>query len=59
MPGKWNRLECIAKGDSLTFYLNGHLVNSAEHVKPQKGRIQIQSESAEIFFRSVEIYPIG
>ncbi len=59
IPGKWNRLECIAKGDSLTFYLNGHLVNSAENIQPRKGRIQIQSEGAEIFFRRVEIYPIG
>ena len=58
IPGKWNRLECNAKGDSLTFYLNGHLVNSAENVQPRKGRIQIQSEGAEIFFRRVEIHPI-
>jgi len=58
IPGKWNRLECIAERDSLTFYLNGHLVNSAENVQPRKGRIQIQSEGAEIFFRRVEIHPI-
>jgi len=58
IPGKWNRLECIAEEDSLTFYLNGHRVNSAENVHPRKGRIQIQSEGAEIFFRRVEIHPI-
>ena len=58
IPGKWNRLECIAEEDSLTFYLNGHLVNSAENIQPRIGRIQIQSEGAEIFFRRVEIHPI-
>lgn len=58
VPGKWNRLECIAKENSLTFFLNGHMVNSAENVHPTKGRIQIQSEGAEIFFRRVEIKAI-
>jgi len=56
--GEWNRLECFAKGDSLTFFLNGHLVNSAENVLPHKGRIQIQSEGAEIFFHRVDLEPI-
>lgn len=53
--GEWNTLECIADGDKLSFFLNGILVNEATKVKPQKGRIQIQSEAAEIFFRRVEL----
>jgi hypothetical protein len=53
--GKWNTLECIADGDRLSIFLNGILVNEATNVKPQKGRIQIQSEAAEIFFRRVEL----
>ena len=53
--GEWNTLECIADGDKLSFFLNGILVNEASNVKPQKGRIQIQSEAAEIFFRRVEL----
>lgn len=56
--GEWNILECIAKGDNLTFFLNGHLVNRAENVHPHKGRIQIQSEGAEIFFRRVDLESI-
>jgi hypothetical protein len=56
--GEWNRLECFAKGDNLTFFLNGQLVNRAENVLPHKGRIQIQSEGAEIFFRRVDLEPI-
>jgi hypothetical protein len=53
--GEWNTLECIADGDRFTIYLNNVLVNEATGVKPQSGRIQIQSEGAELFFRKVEI----
>jgi hypothetical protein len=54
-PGEWNTLECIASGDEIIVYLNGTLVNKASKVKPTKGRIQIQSEAAEVFIRKVEL----
>ncbi|SFN49568.1 3-keto-disaccharide hydrolase [Salegentibacter flavus] len=57
--GEWNTLECVVDGDRLTIYLNGELVNGTTNVKPQKGRIQIQSEAAEIFFRRVELTPLS
>lgn len=53
--GKWNRIECIVKGKEILIYLNGTLVNKADDVLPQKGRIQIQSEGAEIMFRRVDL----
>lgn len=53
--GEWNTLECIANDDKLTFILNGVVVNEATNVKPQKGKIQIQSEAAEIYFRKIEL----
>jgi hypothetical protein len=56
--GKWNRLEIFAKGDAIDVYLNGILVNQAVNVKPSKGRIQIQSEGAEMFVRKVELLPL-
>lgn len=56
--GKWNTMECIAKGDEIFVYLNGTLVNYAKNVRPRKGRIQIQSEAAEILFRKVELTPL-
>ncbi|MGB4400427.1 MAG: DUF1080 domain-containing protein [Daejeonella sp.] len=56
--GQWNKFEIIAAGDKLDYYLNGVLVNQAYNVKPSKGRIQIQSESAEMFVRKVEITPL-
>ncbi len=56
--GKWNRIECIVKDKEIIVYLNGTLVNHAFDVKPQKGRIQIQSEGAEIFFKRIVLNPL-
>jgi hypothetical protein len=55
--GEWNTLEVTANKDQITVYLNGTMVNEATDVRPDKGRIQIQSEGAEIFFRRVELTP--
>ncbi|MEJ7692733.1 DUF1080 domain-containing protein [Daejeonella sp.] len=57
--GKWNKIECVAEGDKIDIYLNGVLVNQAYRVKPTRGRIQIQSEGAEMFVRKVEIQPLA
>jgi hypothetical protein len=56
--GKWNKMECIADGDQITIFVNGKLVNKATNVKPHKGKIQIQSESAGLFVRRVELTPL-
>ena len=53
--GEWNKLECIANQGTITIYLNGILINKAFNVQPSKGRIQIQSESSEIFFKKIEL----
>lgn len=57
--GEWNRLECILRGNEIFIYLNGKLVNYAIYSKPSEGRIQIQSEGAEIFYRRVELIPLS
>jgi hypothetical protein len=57
--GEWNRQEIYADGDKLAFVLNGKLVNQAYDLTHRGGKIQIQSEGAEIFIRRVEIEPIG
>lgn len=56
--GQWNKVECVVIGDKVSAYLNGVLVNEAYHVSPTKGKIQIQSEGAEMFVRKVEIVPL-
>lgn len=56
--GEWNRLEVIAEGGKLTVLLNGIVVNRALDCKPRKGRLQIQSEGAEVFVRRAELTPL-
>jgi hypothetical protein len=67
----WNRGEIIAKGDTTTHVLNGHVVNRGINVRvvdPDKpgpakpltrGRIAMEIEAAEIYFRNVEIRQLG
>jgi len=57
--GEWNRLECITKGATIRVILNGVVVNECSEAKPAKGRIQIQSEGAEAFFRKVDLTPLN
>jgi hypothetical protein len=57
--GEWNTMEVVAFGDKVDIFLNGKLVNQAFDVKPSKGRIQIQSEGAEMYVRKVELTPIS
>jgi len=56
--GKWNTIECVVNNGNIDIYLNGVLVNQATKVKPSSGRIQIQSEGAEMFVRKVELITI-
>jgi len=56
--GHWNTLECVLIDGTISIFLNGILVNKATNVKPERGRIQIQSEGAEIFFRRVVLTPL-
>jgi len=56
--GNWNKIECIVRGNEIHIWLNGVLVNQAFDVKPHKGKIQIQSEGAEIFFKKIIITPL-
>lgn len=56
--GEWNTLVIVAELDRIKVYLNGKLVNEAMNVRPTSGRIQIQSEGAEIFVRKADLVPI-
>ena len=58
-PGEWNRLEVIAKGDTLQYFVNGALVNEAFDCKPAEGKVLLQTEGAEMIVRRYELYPLG
>jgi hypothetical protein len=57
--GEWNRQEVICDGSRIINVLNGVVVNEAVEVSPSAGKIQIQSELAEIYFRRIELHPIA
>jgi hypothetical protein len=56
--GEWNRMEVICDGDTITNVVNGYVVNVGTMSIPSMGKIQFQSEGAEIIFRKIEIRPI-
>ena len=57
--GEWNRQEVVADGDALTSIVNGVTVARATASSHREGKIQIQSEGAEILVRSVELLPLA
>lgn len=58
-PGNlWTRIECIAEGDTLKYYVNGVFVNEAFEVTPHAGKLLFQSEGAELYFRKIELHPL-
>ena len=58
VAGEWNTLECICDGDKITNILNGVVVNACTKASHTKGKIQFQSEGAELFFRRIELLPL-
>lgn len=56
--GEWNVHEVVCDGDTVTNILNGVVVNYGYNSDHTQGKIQIQSEGAEMFVRKVELRPI-
>jgi hypothetical protein len=56
--GEWNRQEIICDGATITAILNGIVVNRGTQSSHTQGKIQIQSEGAEILIRKVELRPL-
>ncbi len=62
--GQWNRIELIARGDSAAYFVNGREVMKVHRLRRPvdgreepltAGRLQLQSEGAEVFYRNIEI----
>lgn len=65
--GEWNTVEVIAFGDSSIHVVNGKIVmrlynsRKIENGKPvplKRGKIALQSEGAELYYRNIKIRPI-
>jgi hypothetical protein len=66
-PGQWNEIELICHQDRCVHVVNGMVVMALKNARTVDGgkstpmtggRLQIQSEAAEVFFRDVEIRPM-
>ena len=51
-------MEVICDGDTITTILNGLVVNVGTRSSHTQGKIQFQSEGAELFFRTIEVRPL-
>ena len=56
--GQWNRLEVLCDGDRVKVAVNGHTTIEGTNAFPTSGKIVLQSEGAEIFFRRLDLYPL-
>lgn len=57
--GQWNHLEAIVDDNSVVYFVNGVKVNAATRGALREGKLLFQSEGAEIFFRKIELHPLG
>jgi hypothetical protein len=58
-PGlDWTRIEAIVEKDTLKYFVNGKPVNEATNTSMSEGRIMLQSEGAEIYFRRIDLEPL-
>ena len=56
--GQWTKVEVMARGDKVTVKINGTTVNEALEVFPASGRIALQNEGHEVYFRNVTVAPL-
>jgi hypothetical protein len=66
-PGQWNRLELVCFQDDCVHIVNGKVVMALANARYREGdrwvpmtdgKLQIQSEAAEVFYRNIEIRAI-
>ena len=59
MPtGEWNHMEIVCKDQDVGITVNGHPTLSGTRAQPHSGRILVQTEGAEVFFRRLDLYPL-
>jgi hypothetical protein len=56
--GEWTKVECVCSGKRITIKINGITVNECYDAHPAAGKILLQTEGHEIYFRNFEIRPL-
>jgi hypothetical protein len=57
--GEWTAVECICRGDRITIKINGIVVNEAYDVWPTAGKILLENEANEIYFRNIQLSKVA
>jgi hypothetical protein len=57
--GEWNEYEIIVDGGTIVLNVNGEELNRATECEVVPGRIALQSEGGQIYFRDVRLAPLG
>jgi hypothetical protein len=55
--GEWNTIVVDCRGNAITVWVNGDLVNSGTNCTASKGQIALQSEGVPVEYRRVELTP--
>jgi hypothetical protein len=55
---EWNTLVVTMKGDTMTVQLNGVTMTKATDLSITKGKLQFQSEGAEVLFKKITLTPL-
>ncbi len=67
LPGEWNTLDLYCHGDTSVHVINGKVMMTLYHSRQEdngkvsplkKGKLQIQSEGAEVFYKEIKIKSI-
>jgi hypothetical protein len=56
--GEWTQVECLCRGSRITIRINGEIVNECYDAHPAGGKILLQAEGHEVFFKNLEIGPL-
>ncbi len=51
--GEWNTIEIVCRDGEIEHWVNGRLVNAGHEATVRAGRILLQTEGAEVFYRNV------
>ncbi|MDR0688030.1 MAG: DUF1080 domain-containing protein, partial [Prevotellaceae bacterium] len=55
---EWNTIEIICLDNVSEHYVNGEKVNEAYNLSVAEGKILLQLEAAEVFYKSVDLLPL-
>lgn len=57
--GEWNTIEIVNRDGHIKLTVNGRVMVDGRQADPKAGKILVQSNNAELFYRRLDLYPLG